>query len=165
MSLKIEKIIAKSTIFLREIMNEKLSELLRIEIISNAFQEVENLFCDVKNLININVFNDLRKKLIDDNVFDASSNINFANIASNFLDVFNEMIEVVFKFVLDQINELTKITFINIIELFWIKNNDEATRDKMKIKSLKIKNNVFLENLINDIKFVVFDLDDFRETI
>ena len=72
----------------------------------------------MKNLVNIDVFNDLKKKLIDDNVFDASSNINFMSIANNFLDVFNKMIDVVFKFVFDQVNELTKITFIDIIELY-----------------------------------------------
>ena len=72
----------------------------------------------MKNLVNIDVFNDLKKNLIDDNVFNASSNINLASITSSFLDVFNEMIDVVFKFVFDQMNELTKIVFIDIIELF-----------------------------------------------
>ena len=35
-SLKIEKIIAKSIIFLKKIVNKELSELLTIEIISSA---------------------------------------------------------------------------------------------------------------------------------
>ena len=117
MGLEIEEIVAKTTILLVEGVNEVLGGLLTIGVISGALQEVENIFRDVENPISIEVFNDLRKDLVSDDALGASSNIDLAGIAGSFLDVFSEVVDVALKLVLDQVNEIAKIIFIDIIEL------------------------------------------------
>ena len=163
MGLEIGEIVAKTTILLSEGVNEVLGELLTIEVISGALQEVENIFRDVENLISIEVFSDLGKDLISDDALGAGSNISLASIAGSFLDVFSEVVDVALKLVLDQMDEIAKVALIGIIELLWVGDSGEATRI-LRVGSLKIGGSAFLEGLINDIKLVVLDLDGLCET-